>query len=172
MFYADDFTIMVNKSISNKTEDNYRSQNIYAQILDIDNKNGLLKGELTGSEIKKRISRDGMPTINKMKNCKFVLVFEGTYRDRRYPLLTGEHLDEYHSFEILLSYSNNGVIWSNPVEIYTSHYNLSKASAPSVVSTDNNQIIISFQTNEDSLPNGYRGDINSIMKVMISKPKY
>jgi len=31
-------------------------------------------------------------------------------------------------------------------------------------------IIISFQTDEDSLPNGYRGDMNSIMKVMISKP--
>lgn len=180
VFYADDFTIMVNKSISNKTEDNYRAQNIYAQILDIRNKkwsserrivmDGTTKRKPTGSEIKKRISRDGMPTLNKMKNGKFVLVFEGTYRDRRYPLLTGEHLDEYHSFEILLSYSNDGIIWSNPVEIYTSHYNLSKASAPYVVSTDNNQIIISFQTDEDSLPNGYRGDMNSIMKVMISKP--
>ena len=180
VFYADDFTIMVNKSISNKTEDNYRAQNIYAQILDIKNRkwyserrivmDGTKKRKPTGSEIKERVSRDGMPTINKMKNGKFVLVFEGTYRDRRYPLLTGEHLDEYHSFEILLSYSDDGIVWSNPVEIYTSHYNLSKASAPYVVSTDNNQLIISFQTDEDSLPNGYRGDMNSIMKVMISKP--
>ena len=142
---------MGNKSISNKTEDNYRAQNIYAQILDINNKkwsserrivmDGTMKRKPTGSEIKKRILRDGMPTINKMKKGKFLLVFEGTYRDRRYPLLTGEHLDEYHSFEILLSYSNDGIIWSNPVEIYTSHYNLSKASAPYVVSTDNNQIL-------------------------------
>ena len=180
VFYADDFTIMVNKSISNKTEDNYRAQNIYAQILDINNKkwsserrivmDGTKKRKPTGSEIKERISRDGMPTINKMKNGKLVIVFEGTYRDRRYPLLTGEHLEEYHSFEILLSYSDDGIVWSNPVEIYTSHYNLSKASAPYVVSTDNNQLIISFQTDEDSLPNGYRGDMNSIMKVMISKP--
>ena len=131
---------------------------------------GTIKSEPTGSELKKRISRDGMPVINRMKNCKYVLVFEGTYRDRRYPLLTGDHLDEYHSFEILLSYSNDGIVWSNPVEIYTSHYNLSKASAPYVVSTDTNQLIISFQTDEDALPNGYRGDMNSIMKVMISKP--
>ena len=180
VFYADDFTIMVNKSISNKTEDNYRAQNIYAQILDINKKiwsserriimDGTKKRKPKGSKIKKRISRDGMPTINKMKNGMFVLVFEGTYRDRRYPLLTGKRLDEYHSFEILLSYSNDGIVWSNPVEVYTSHYNLSKASAPYVVSTDNNQLIISFQTDEDSLPNGYRGDMNSIMKVMISKP--
>ena len=180
VFYADDFTVMVNKSIGNKTEENYRAQNIYAQILDLNKKkwsserrivmDGTKKRKPTGSKIKKRISRDGMPTINKMKNGKFVLVFEGTYRDRRYPLLTGEHLDEYHSFEILLSYSNDGIVWSNPVEVYTSHYNLSKASAPYVVSTDNNQLIISFQTDEDSLPNGFRGDIYSIMKVMISKP--
>jgi hypothetical protein len=46
VFYADDFTVMVNKSIGNKTEVNYRAQNIYAQILDIKKKNGLLKGEL------------------------------------------------------------------------------------------------------------------------------
>ena len=44
-----------------------------------------------------------MPTINKMKNGKIILVFEGTYRDRRNPLLIGEYLDEYHSFEILLN---------------------------------------------------------------------
>ena len=180
VFYADDFTVMVNKSISNKTEENYRAQNIYAQIFDIKEKkwlserrivmDGTIKRKPKGSEIKERISRNGMPVINKMKNGQYILVFEGTYRDRRYPLLTGANLDEYHSFEILLSYSNNGIIWSNPVEIYISHYNLSKASAPYVVSTDNNQLIISFQTDEDSLPNGYRGDMNSIMKVMISKP--
>ena len=180
VFYADDFTVMVNKSISNKTEDNYRAQNIYSQIFDInENKwsserrivmDGTIKRKPKGSEIIKRISRNGMPVINKMKNGQYVLVFEGTYRDRRYPLLTGAHLKEYHSFEILLSYSNDGIIWSNPVEIYIPHYNLSKASAPYVVSTINNQLIISFQTDEDSIPNGYRGDMNSIMKVMISKP--
>jgi hypothetical protein len=180
VFYADDFTIMINQSISNKTEDNYRAQSIYAQIFDIDKKkwnserrivmDGTIKRKPTGSEIQKRISRDGMPVINRMKNGKYVLAFEGTYRDRRYPLLTGTYLKEYHSFEILLSYSDDGIVWSNPVEIYTSHYNLSKASAPYVVSTDDNQLIISFQTDEDSLPNGYRGDMNSIMKVMISKP--
>ena len=180
VFYADDFTVMVNKSISNKTEENYRAQNIYAQIFDIKKKkwssnrriiiDGTIKRKPKGSKIKKRISRNGMPVINKMKNGQYILVFEGTFRDRRYPLLTGDHLDEYHSFEILLSYSNDGIIWSNPVEIYTPHYNLSKASAPYVVSTDNNQLIISFQTDEDSLPNGFRGDMNSIMKVMISKP--
>ena len=180
VFYADDFTIMINQSISSKAEDNYRAQNIYAQIFDFDKKkwnferrivmDGTIKRKPTGSEILKRISREGMPVINRMKNGKYILVFEGTYRDRRYPLLTGNYLNEYHSFEILLSYSDDGIVWSNPVEIYTSHYNLSKASAPYVVSTDSNQLIISFQTDEDSLPNGYRGDMYSIMKVMISKP--
>lgn len=180
VFYADDFTVMVNKSISNKTEENYRAQNIYAQIFNFNEKkwsserriimDGTIKRKPRGSEIKERISRNGMPVLNKMKNGQYVLVFEGSFRDRRYPLLTGAHLNEYHSFEILLSYSDDGFIWSNPAEIYIPHYNLSKASAPYVVSTDNNQLIISFQTDEDSLPNGFRGDSNSIMKVMISKP--
>jgi hypothetical protein len=111
-----------------------------------------------------------MPVVNKMKDGTYIMVFEGTYRDKDYPLLTGKYLNEHHWFEILLSYSKNGINWSNPVEIYIPHYNLLKASAPYVVSTDNNQSIISFQTDEDSLPNGFRGDMNSIMKVMISKP--
>jgi len=84
-----------------------------------------------------------MPTINKMKNGKIILVFEGTYRDRRNPLLIGEYLDEYHSFEILLNYSDDVTIWSNPVEFYTFDYNLSKENASYVVSTDNNQLIYS-----------------------------
>ena len=180
VFYADDFTIMLMKTISNKTEDNYRAQTIYSQILDINSQkwlserriiiDGTLKKKPTGSEIKERISREGMPVINKMKDGTYILVFEGTYRDRRYPLLTGDYLKEYHAFEILLSYSKDGIIWSNPVEIYTPKNNLSKASAPFVVSTEDNQIIISFQTDEDSLQNGHRGDLYSIMKVMISKP--
>lgn len=53
------------------------------------------------------------------------LIFEGTNRDRRFPLLTKAHLDEYCSFEILLiSYSNDRIILSNPIEIYIPHYNL------------------------------------------------
>lgn len=180
VFYADDFTTMAKQSISDKVEDNYRAQNIYSQIFDTKEKkwlserriilDGTIKRKPTGSEIKKRISRDGMPGINKMKDGTYVLVFEGTYRDRRYPLVTGNYLKEYHAFEILLSYSKDGIIWSNPIEVYTPKNNLSKASAPYIVSTENNQLIISFQTDEDSLPNGVRGDIYSIMKVMISKP--
>lgn len=46
VFYADDFTTMINQSISNKVEENYRSQNLYAQIFDFDKKNWILKEEL------------------------------------------------------------------------------------------------------------------------------
>ena len=37
-FYPDDFTIMANKFISNKTKENYRAQNIYVQAFDINEK--------------------------------------------------------------------------------------------------------------------------------------
>ena len=69
-----------------------------------------------------------------------------------------------------MSYSKDGVNWSNPVEIYVSKNNGTKSSAPFILCTDNNQLIVSFQTDEDSYNFGYRGDKYSTMKVMISKP--
>ena len=69
-----------------------------------------------------------------------------------------------------MSYSKDGVNWSNPVEIYVSKNNGTKSSAPFILCTDNNQLIVSFQTDEDSYDFDYKGDIYSIMKVMISKP--
>ncbi len=45
--------------------------------------------------------------------------------------------------------------------------NGTKSSAPFVLCTENNQLIVSFQTDEDSYNFGYDGDIYSIMKVMI-----
>ena len=98
------------------------------------------------------------------------VIFEGTYRDKDYPLLTGEYLGHHKWFEILMSYSKDGVNWSNPVEIYVSKNNGTKSSAPFILCTDNNQLIVSFQTDEESYDFGYDGDIYSIMKVMISKP--
>ena len=180
VFYSDDFTPVLMKAISNRTRDNYKTQNIYTQIFDISSKkwsserkiilDGTTKKSPTGSGLIKRISRDGMPVVNRMKNGIYVLVFEGTYRDIDYHYLTDSYLEEYHPFEILLSYSKNGINWSNPVEIYTPKNNRSKASAPFVVVTENNQLIISFQTDEESILDGYKGDYYSIMKVMISKP--
>ena len=38
VFQPDDFTIMVNKFINNKTKENFRAQNIYVQAFDINEK--------------------------------------------------------------------------------------------------------------------------------------
>ena len=111
-----------------------------------------------------------MPVATTMKDGTYVLIFEGTYRDKYYPLLTGEFLGHHKYFEILMSYSKDGINWSNPVEIYVSKHNGTKSSAPFVLCNEYNQLIVSFQTDEDSYIFGYRGDIYSIMKVMISKP--
>ena len=112
VFYADDFTPMIMNSISKRTRDNFKAQNIYAQIFNLNKKkwsserriimDGTIKKKPIGTLLKRRISRDGMPVINKMMDGTYILVFEGTYRDRRYPLLTGSHLKEYHAFYILL----------------------------------------------------------------------
>ena len=180
VFYADDFTTMILEVINKNPIDNYRTQNIYSQTFNINSKkwknkrnlimDGTKKKSPTGSSLKKRISRDGMPVVCKLKNGTYILVFEGTYRDSDYPSLTGNKLEEYHWFEILLSYSLDGLNWSNPVEIYIPKNNGSKASAPFVLSNDKNQLIISFQTDEDCIKSGFEGDSYSIMKVMISKP--
>ena len=71
---------------------------------------------------------------------------------------------------LLISYSKDGINWSNPVEVYVPKNDGSKCSAPYICITENNQLIISFQTDEDSITNGYIGDLYSIMKVIISKP--
>ena len=180
VFYADDFTPMINQTISNIPYYNYMVQNIYTQSFDIHNQkwsqdrilimDGSIKKSPTGSGLIKRISRDGMPVATTMKDGTYVLIFEGTYRDRDYPKLTGKYLGHHRWFEILLSYSKDGINWSNPVEIYVSKNNGTKASAPFILCNENNQLIVSFQTDEDSYDFGYDGDIYSIMKVMISKP--
>ena len=180
VFYADDFTPMLNHTINDDPFYNYMVQNIYTQTYNIKNKkwskerilimDGSVKKSPTDSGLIKRISRDGMPVATTMKDGTYVLIFEGTYRDRYYPLLTGKYLGHHKFFEILLSYSKDGINWSNPVEIYVSKNNGTKSSAPFIVCNENNQLIISFQTDEDSYNFGYDGDIYSIMKVMISKP--
>ena len=180
VFYADDFTPMVNHTINDDPYYNYMVQNIYTQTYDIKEQkwsnertlimNGGIKKSPTGSGLIKRISRDGMPVATTMKDGTYVLIFEGTYRDRDYPLLTGKYLGHHKWFEIVMSYSKDGINWSNPVEIYVSKNNGTKSSAPFILCNDNNQLIVSFQTDEESYDFGYDGDIYSIMKVMISKP--
>ena len=177
VFYADDFTPKLNKTIKGE---NYKVQNIYTQTLNLSTYRWLNRREIvmdgsvkkapTESGLKNRISRDGMPVVTKMKDGTYVLVFEGTYRDLDYPELTGNFLGHHKWFEILLSYSKDGMNWSNPIEIYISKYNGTKSSAPFILCNDNNQLIVSFQTDEDYYRYGYRGDKYSLMKVMISKP--
>lgn len=180
VFYADDFTPMINKTINDDPFYNFMVKNIYSQVFELNNQiwseernlvvDGSTKKSPTNSGLEKRISKEGMPAAVTMKDGTIVIIFEGTYRDQNYPLLTGKYLNNYKWTEILLSYSKDGSNWSNPVEIYVSKKNNTKSSAPFVVCNDNNQLIVSFQTDEDSYDFGYEGDIYSIMKIMISKP--
>ena len=180
VFYADDFTPMINHTIGDEPFYNFMVRNIYSQEFDQDNLkwseerkiviDGSIKKSPTDSGLEKRISKEGMPVATTMKDGTHVLIFEGTYRNRDYHLLTGKYLSEYKRTEILLSYSRDGINWSNPVEIYISKNNNSRSEAPFIVCNDNNQLIVSFQTDEDSFNYGYNKDSHSIMKIMISKP--
>ena len=179
VIYADDFTPML-LSLIGVVDDNRRAQSIFSQTFDMKKKkwsserkiimNGYIKKSPTKSGLIERVSRDGMPVLDVMKDGTYVMVFEGTYRRNDYNHFTGGKLEEYHPFEILISYSKDGKNWSNPIEIYTPKNEGSKCSAPYICITKNDQLIISFQTDEDSVSSGFIGDLYSIMKVIISKP--
>ena len=179
VIYADDFTPML-LLLTGSIKESRKEQSIYSQTFDIvKNKwstkrklimNGYIKKSPTKSGLNKKISRDGMPVTDVMKDGTYVMVFEGTYRREEYKYFTGGSLDEYHPFEIVISYSKDGENWSNPVEINHGHNKGSKYSAPYICITESNQLIISFQTDENSVNSGFIGDLYSIMKVIISKP--
>ena len=180
VMYADDFTSMLLKPLGPSVSRNYCSQYLMSQTYDMEAEewstervaimDGTTKKSPTGSGLEPRISRDGMPVFARMHNGTYVVVFEGTYRDTSYYSETGgKMLTEYHPFEILMSYSYDGITWANPVEIYTPHNNGSKSSAPFVCVTEDDRLIVSFQTDEDAVPL-YVGDAVSVMKCMISKP--
>lgn len=179
VIYADDFTPML-LLLTGSIKESRKEQSIYSHTYDMKKKkwskkrnlimNGYIKKSPTRSGLNKKISRDGMPVTDVMKDGTYVMVFEGTYRRKDYKYFTGGSLDEYHPFEIVISYSKDGNYWSNPVEIYHGHNNGSKYSAPFICVTESNQLIISFQTDENSINSGFKGDLYSIMKVIISKP--
>ena len=179
VIYADDFTPML-LLLNGSIKESKKEQSIYSQTFDIKRKkwstkrkiiiNGFIKKSPIKSGLNKKISRDGMPVTATMKDGTYVMVFEGTYRRESYSYFTGGTLEQYHPFEILISHSKNGENWSNPVEIYHGHNTGSKYSAPYICITESNQLIISFQTDENSITSGYKGDLYSIMKIIISKP--
>jgi len=80
-------------------------------------------------KVQKKVSRDGMPVTDVMKDGTYVMVFEGIYRRKNYDYFTSGSLKEYHPFEIVISYSRDGENWSNPIEIYQEYNNRSKYSA-------------------------------------------
>lgn len=103
-------------------------------------------------------SRDGMPGFAALSNGSYVMVMEGTYRRT-----------QGHPFVILMSYSKDGENWSTPIEIYKPHTSGAKAAAPYVTVTKDDRIVVSFQTDEDSVKAGTgTGDWYSVMKTIVS----
>ena len=179
VIYADDFTPML-LLLTGSVKESRREQSIYSHTFDIKTSkwskkrklimNGYIKKSPIKSGLNKKISRDGMPVTDVLKDGTYVMVFEGTYRNKDYKNYTGGELNLYHPFEIVISHSKDGDNWSNPIEIYHGYNNGSKYSAPYICVTKSDQLIISFQTDENSVNSGYIGDLYSIMKVLISKP--
>ena len=166
VMYADDFTTML-LNPRGSTVLNYETQYIVSRswdpVLNVWRERKII---LDGTVMKTvggitDFSRDGMPVFDRLSDGTYVLAVEGTYRR------TNNRGD--NPFIIMISYSKDGVNWSTPVEVYVPKGMGSKASAPYVCITSDDRIVISFQTDEDSVAAGTGiGDGHSIMKVIIS----
>lgn len=164
VMYADDFTTMLENKRENQAL-NYETQYIVAREWDgskWSDRKIILDGTKKKSvDIIYDYSRDGMPVFTQMHNGTYVLAVEGTYR--RNPAYGN------NPFIILLSYSKDGVKWSDPVEVYVPKISGAKASAPYICVTSDDRLVISFQTDEDCVVAGRGfGDGVSVMKTIIS----
>ncbi|MBO4962943.1 MAG: exo-alpha-sialidase, partial [Clostridia bacterium] len=183
VMYADDLTTMMENPRGERWK-NYETQYIIKRTLNgttwsepkivLDGTVVKTVSNITGFSITD-FSRDGMPVFDKLSDGTNVLVVEGTYRDNTKTDRTARTQDdngnviETHPFEILISYSKDGEVWSDPVEIYVPKGEGTKASAPFVCVTDDDRIVVSFQTDEDAAAEkNLRGDGVSVMKTIIS----
>lgn len=125
---------------------------------------GTVKKSVNGYNV---ISRDGMPVFDELSDGTVVLVTEGTYMN-----------GAGHPFIICLSYSKDkGKTFSTPKAIFIPRKDKAKGAAPYVCVTDDDRLIVSYQTDEDlgnpgyddpNTPNLNEADAHSIMKVIIS----
>lgn len=98
-------------------------------------------------------SRDGMPVITRMKDGRYITVFEASD-------VPG------HPFVIKYKISPDGFNWSGPRQtLYVPTGNGKKAGAPFVVKLADGRLMASFQTDESS---ANTGDAYSSMHTMIS----
>ena len=115
-------------------------------------KNGEWKNRTVISEGEKHLSRDGMPVFTRLKSGEYVCVIESS-----------KYANEGNPFVLQMFWSKDGKHWSEPVDVYRPAANGSKAAAPGIVQLPSGQIVISFQTDEDS---GEKGDSFSVMKTI------
>lgn len=95
------------------------------------------------------------PVWNSLSTGEYVIIIESSkYRNSSQP------------FVIQLLYSDDGINWSNPVDVYIPTSKNSKAAAPGIIEIPStNQLVISFQTDEDATK---KGDSYSVMKTIYS----
>jgi len=120
-------------------------------------KNGEWKNRTVISEGEKHLSRDGMPVMTRLKSGEYVCVIESS-----------KYTNEGNPFVLQMFWSKDGKQWSEPVDVYRPNANGSKAAAPGIVQLPSGQIVISFQTDEDS---DEKGDSFSVMKTIYTDIK-
>jgi hypothetical protein len=116
----------------------------------------LLHNPTLARKIIEECSKSGKTITCKMrtglKSGEYVCVIE-----------SNKYANEGNPFVLQMFWSKDGKQWSEPVDVYRPAADGSKAAAPGIVQLPSGQIVISFQTDEDS---SKKGDSFSIMKTM------
>lgn len=137
-FYANDSTVVT------------KYQNIEIRTFD----GGKWSNTVIVSNGTKHESRDGMPVVCALSDGGYVLAIESTKYSKKYP------------FIIQILYSQDGIEWSEPKDVYIPKSKGSKAGAPGIAQTSDGRLIITFQTDEDKET---KGDDVSVAKVITAK---
>ena len=102
-------------------------------------------------------SRDGMPIVCKLADGSYAMVIESS------------SMRGSHSFIIQIMFSEDGINWSTPRNIWVPKGNGHYAGAPFIVTLPDGRIAVSFQATEGSGMPIYDNNVNSsVMNVIIS----
>ncbi len=123
-----------------------------------DRANGGFGAPIVASNGEKHNSRDGMPVVCELSDGTYAMVIESSSMKGKYP------------FIIQILFSEDGIVWSDPKNIWVPNANDHYAGAPYIVTLPDGRVAVSFQATEGSGTTIASNKVNnSVMNVIVSK---
>ncbi len=122
-----------------------------------DEQNGKFGEPIIASNGENHNSRDGMPVVCKLSDGSYAMVIESSSMKSKY------------SFIVQILFSEDGISWSAPRNIWVPAVVKNYAGAPFIVTLPDGRIAVSFQATEGSGTTIANNNVNnSVMNVIIS----